>query len=321
MAALVCSESPRRIARRDFSFLGFVIMSTMHEGKANDRKTVLITGGAGFIGTHLCRRLIQDENVVISLDDYSTGSSKNHIDGITYIEAHTRDIEKHVTKNVDIVFHLGEYSRVEQSFDDIEQVLASNVIGTKAVLEFCRKQESKLVYAGSSTKFADGGMGRDQSPYAWTKASNTELIRNYGEWFDLEYAITYFYNVYGPGERGDSKMGTVIGIFENLYSSGEPLTVRKPGTQRRNFTYIDDIIEGLALVGDHGSGDEYGLGHPDSYSILEVADMFGGKIEMLPERPGNRMDSRVDRRRAEMELGWKPMYNLPDYIQTITNKA
>lgn len=282
------------------------------------KKLVLVTGGAGFIGSHLCERLARDGHRVISLDDYSTGSESNHVSGVEYRTGHTRDIAALVPENPDVIYHLGEYPRVEQSFEDVEKVLESNVIGTKSVLEFARKHSCKFVYAGSSTKFADAGIGRDQSPYAWTKASNTELTRNYGEWFGLNYAITYFYNVYGPRERGDSKSGTVIGIFRDLHEKGEPLTVRAPGTQRRNFTHVSDIIEGLILVGERGSGDEYGLGHPDSYSVLDIAEMFGGDVTMLPARPGNRMDSKADVRRTELELGWKPQYNLPDYIKEIT---
>jgi len=291
-------------------------MGIMHEG---EKKTILVTGGAGFIGSHLCERLVQDGHTVISLDNYFTGSTDNHVAGVDYREGHTKDIEKHISETPDLVYHLGEYPRVEQSFDDIDVVLESNVVGTKAVLEFCRTRTCKLVYAGSSTKFADAGIGRDQSPYAWTKASNTEIVRNYGEWFNLSYAITYFYNVYGPRERGDTKSGTVIGIFAERTESNVPLQVRLPGTQKRNFTHVYDIVEGIVAVGERGEGDEYGIGHPDSYSILEVAEMFGGKIEMIPERAGNRQSSSIDVRRTELELGWKPKYSLPEYIETLKN--
>ena len=291
----------------------------MSDEKNQKTKTILVTGGAGFIGTALCARLVRDGHHVISLDNYSTGSKENHISDVVYLEGDTRDIGTHVNDTPHAIYHLGEYSRVEQSFEDVARVLESNIVGTHAVLEFARTHGCKLVYAGSSTKFADAGIGKDQSPYAWTKATNTELVKNYGEWFGLEYAITYFYNVYGTGERGDNKSGTVIGIFSELYKKGEPRAVRLPGTQRRNFTHIDDIIEGIVLVGERGSGDEYGLGHPDSYSILEVAEMFGGEIVMLPERPGNRMNSKADVRRAELELGWKPKKNLPQYIKEITS--
>lgn len=283
-----------------------------------EHKNILVTGGAGFVGSHLCERLANDGHRVISLDNYSTGSKENHVAGVTYREGDTRNVATLVTEPVDLVYHLGEYARVEQSFADVAKVLQYNVVGTQAVLEYCRNHGTKLVYAGSSTKFADGGIGRDQSPYAWTKAANTELVRNYGNWYQLPYAITYFYNVYGPRERGDVGTGTVIGIFKERHDAGEPLLVRSPGTQKRNFTHVADIVDGLVLVGEKGEGDEYGLGHPDSYSILEVAEMFGDATEMVPDRPGNRSNSVADIRRATLELGWSPKHSLPEYIKSIT---
>ncbi|MEK7639442.1 MAG: NAD-dependent epimerase/dehydratase family protein [Patescibacteria group bacterium] len=284
----------------------------------NNAKRILVTGGAGFIGSHLCERLVREGHEVISLDNYSTGSQSNHIDGVTYIKGHTKDVADLVTDKVELVFHLGEYARVEQSFEDIATVIDSNISGTAAVLEFVRAGGAKLIYAGSSTKFADAGIGKDQSPYAWTKASNTSLVQRYGDWYGINYAITYFYNVYGPRERSDSHSGTLIAIFADKCAKKEKLTVRRPGTQRRNFTHVFDIVEGLLLVGERGEGDEYGLGHSDSYSVLEVAELFGGEVEMLEERPGNRMTSSVDVHRALLELGWKPKYNLPDYIASLT---
>lgn len=281
-------------------------------------KNILVTGGAGFIGSHLCERLKDLDYNVISLDNYSTGTVANHSDGVKYIKGETKDISELITEEIDTVFHLGEYARVEQSFSDVEKVLKSNVVGTQAVLEFVRKRNCKIVYAGSSTKFADGGLGRDQSPYAWTKATNTDLVKNYNSWFGINYAITYFYNVYGPRERGDKETGTLLGIFFELYKNKQPLPVRLPGTQKRNFTHVSDIVDGLILVGEKGEGDEYGLGHPDSYSVLEVAKMFNTEITELPERPGNRMSSAVDIRRATLELNWSPKHNLPDYIKSLT---
>lgn len=285
------------------------------------QKLAVVTGGAGFIGSHLCERLIKEEYAVISLDNYSTGSKDNHIEGVEYREGHTKDISELVSEEPDIVFHLGEYARVEQSFNDVEKVLDFNVLGTVSILEYVRKNGAKLVYAGSSTKFADGGIGKDQSPYAWTKASNTNLVQRYGDWFGINYAITYFYNVYGPRERGDIETGTLVGIFLNKVKSGEKLTVRKPGTQKRNFTHVYDIVEGLFLVGLKGEGDEYGLGNPRAYSILEVAELFGGEVEMLEERPGNRMSSEVDIKRATLELGWSPKYHLENYVKEVANET
>lgn len=285
------------------------------------KRTILVTGGAGFIGSHLIERLVSNPTLrVISLDNYFTGKKENHIKGAEYIEGHTKDIEKLVTEKVDLVFHLGEYSRVEKSFDDVDIVLDFNIVGTFQVLEFCRKRGVKIVYAGSSTKFGDGGLGRDQSPYAWTKASNTELVRNYGEWFGLDYAITYFYNVYGGREISGGTYATVIGIFTERFFEGKTLPVVSPGSQKRNFTHVDDIVSGLILVGEDGHGDEYGLGAPEAYSILDIAHLFGGEVEMLPERKGNRMDAKLDIRRATQELSWTPEKKLPDHIADIKKK-
>lgn len=278
-------------------------------------KTILVTGGAGFVGSHLVRRLVADGHRVISLDNYFTGSRENHIPGAEYREGHTKDIESLIPESPDIVFHLGEYSRVEKSFEDVETVWDLNKTGTFAVLEFVRRRGSKIVYAGSSTKFGDGGTGRDQSPYAWSKATNTELVKNYAAWFGIPYAITYFYNVYGPGERAGA-FGTVIEIFRQNYLSGRPLTVTAPGTQERNFTHVSDIVDGLVLVGEKGENDEFGLGDDRAYKVQEVAELFGGPVVMLPERAGNRMGSGLDTSAARA-LGWEPKRHLSEYVKEI----
>lgn len=277
-------------------------------------KKILVTGGAGFVGSHLCERLVQNSNnQVYCLDNYFTGSKNNHIDGVTYIEGSTSKIDELVTFSPDYIYHLGEYSRVEQSFDDVEKVWQYNKDGIFAVLQFCRKTGAKIIYAGSSTKFGDGGLGRSQSPYAWTKASNTELVENYGDWFNVPFAIVYFYNVYGKREISTGKYATLIALFKEKKLKGERLSVVSPGSQKRNFTHVDDIINGLVLVGENGYGDEFGIGSPDSYSILDIAKMFGGEIKMLPERKGNRMTADVVTSKTEA-LGWKPTRIIQDYI-------
>ena len=278
-------------------------------------KRILITGGAGFIGSNLCEKLAEDpNNIVYSLDNYSTGSRDNHVSNVSYIEGETENIAKLINFNPDSIYHLGEYSRVEQSFEDIEKVWRSNKDGIFAVLQFCRKTGAKLVYAGSSTKFGDGGLGRSQSPYAWTKASNTELVANYGTWFNVPFAIVYFYNVYGKREIASGKYATLIALFKEKILRGEPLTVVSPGTQKRNFTHIDDIINGLVLVGENGYGDEFGIGSPDAYTILEITQKFGGEVIMLPERKGNRMTADVVTAKTEA-LGWKATKSINDYIR------
>jgi len=280
-------------------------------------KKILITGGAGFIGSNLCERLAKDEKYeVYSLDNYFTGSTDNHVENVTYIKGDTQDIDSLIGFQPDIIFHLGEYSRVEQSFDDIEKVWKYNKDGMFAVLEFVRKTGAKLIYAGSSTKFGDGGLGRSQSPYAWTKASNTELVMNYGNWFHVPYAITYFYNVYGRREISTGRYATLIAMFREKMKKGENITVVKPGTQKRNFTHIEDVINALILIMEDGYGDEFGIGSPESFSILNIAKMFGGKIEMLPERRGNRMSAEVITAKTE-SLGWIPKMTIRKYIDEL----
>lgn len=285
-------------------------------------KKILVTGGAGFIGSHLCERLSKNPNYkVYSLDNYFTGQVTNHVENVSYIRGDTQNIQQLIDFHPDLIFHLGEYARVEQSFHDIQTVWEYNSRGTFAVLEFARVTQAKLIYAGSSTKFGDNGLGRSQSPYAWFKACNTELVKNYGNWFNLQFAITYFYNVYGEREIAQGKYATLIALFKDAFERGLPLKVVSPGTQKRNFTHIDDIINGLIIVGESGYGDEFGIGSPEAFSVYEIANMFGGEIIMLPERHGNRMTAEVVSAKTQA-LGWKPGKSIADYIAKIKkNKA
>lgn len=282
------------------------------------KNKIIVTGGAGFIGSHLCEALVKGNNIVASIDNYSTGSSENHIDGVQYINGHTVDISSLAPFKPSIIYHLGEYSRVEQSFEEIQKIWDFNKIGTYSILQYCIKNNVKIVYAGSSTKFGDGGLGRSDSPYGWSKASNTELIINYGNWYDLNFAITYFYNAYGHREICQGKYATLIGLFRQKMKCGESLTVVAPGTQERNFTHVSDIVSGLIKVGDHGYGDEYGIGSDETFTILEIAKIFGGKIKMLSERKGNRMSAEVITAKTKA-LGWQSTYNIKNYIEILRN--
>jgi len=286
----------------------------------NDKqKLILVTGGAGFIGSHLCERLVREGHKVISLDNYFTGSKDNHVEGVEYREGHTKDIEKHITETPDIIYHLGEYSRVAVSLNEPEIVWDLNIAGTFGVLEFWRKKKCKLVYAGSSTKSVgdrgDGVVGRDLAPYTWMKAINSELVMNYGRWFGLSCAITYFYNVYGPRERSD-EYGTVIEIFKKNYLDKVSYKVRAPGTQTRTFTNVDDTVDGIILVGEKGEGDGFGISAKEEFSLTDVANMFGGEIEMLEATKTTRPHSVVDTTKIE-DLGWEQKRNLKDYIEEV----
>ncbi len=286
-------------------------------------KTILVTGGAGFIGSNLIEELVKDKtNRVISLDNYFTGSKKNHIPGAEYREGHTKDIEKYVPETPDILYHLGEYSRIAKSIEEPELVFDLNMIGTFAVLEYWRKRKCKLVYAGSSTKFTsvstEGIEGRDRSPYSWAKAANSDLASNYGKWFNLPYSIAYFYNVYGPRERADWKKGygTVIKEFKQKYLAGLPCEVNAPGTQTRAFTHVDDTINGLILIGEKGKPDEYAICAKEVFSLLDVAKMFGCEVVMRPQTKTSRSSGADDTSKLEA-LGWRQTKKLEDYIELI----
>ena len=282
---------------------------------SNRQRTILVTGGAGFVGSHVAETLAADPgNRVISLDNYFAGRRENHVPGVEYREGHTKNIETLVPETPDIVYHLGEYARISTSFDDVALVHDMNIVGTFTVLEFCRRREvGKLVYAASSTKYALEGDGRHQSPYAFSKAVNADLVMDFDRWFGLNYAITYFYNVYGPREQGEGAYATVVARFKTQYLQGKPLTVVQPGSQQRGFTHVKDTVRGLLLAGEKGQGDGYAFGCGKNYTVLELAEMFGVEIEMVDGDPG-RQSSHLDLTKAE-ELGWSATVDVADDIR------
>lgn len=282
------------------------------------KRLVLVTGGAGHVGSHLIELLVSDpRNRVVSLDNYFNGWRENHIPGAEYRHGHTKEISRLIPERPDVVFHLGEYARIATSFEDVATVYDFNMIGTFEVVEFCRQREvGKLVYAASSTKFAIEGDGRHQNPYSFTKANNVDLINDYGRWYGLPHAICYFFNAFGPREVGTGRYATVVARFEELRRAGKPLTVVRPGHQRRYFTHVKDLARGIILVGDRGSGDGYALRADRSYSVLEIAEAFGGPIEMVDGYPG-REDVADDPTKARDELGWRATVDVMDYIREL----
>lgn len=276
-------------------------------------KSIVITGGAGFVGNALCT-MLSESNKVISIDNYFTGTAQNHFGGVKYLEGCASDIGDLVKSKVDYVFHLGEYSRVEQSFDDWEFCLENNSMPIIKVLDFCVKNRAKLIYSGSSTKFTTDPDGASQSPYAFSKARNVELVKAFSNWFGLEYAITYFYNVFGPNEINAGKYATVVGKFLQQKAASEPLTVTLPGTQKRNFTHIDDIAAGISLVACYGQGDDFGIGNTQSYTIIELANMVSENVIFTNAKSGNRADARLNCSKT-IGLGWKPKVSLSSYIK------
>ena len=286
-------------------------------------QNILVTGGAGFVGSNLIETLSRQypESRIISIDNYIMGTKENHHPDLAeYAFCSTKDIDNFMDFyypgfEPDVVFHLGEYSRIVSSFPDIKKCHDSNFTGTFAVLEYCLKHNSKLVYAASSSKFGNDGEDQHLSPYAWMKSKNVELINNYKNWFGLESAVTYFYNVYGNRQISTGSYATIIGIFQDQYLNGKPLSIVEPGTQKRDFTNVEDIVDGIILAAEKGSGDDYLLGTGTNYTIIEVAEMFEHPYVFIPARTGERFTSQAYPSKAQSELGWSAKINLPDYVK------
>ena len=258
---------------------------------------IIVTGGAGFIGSNLIEYLIRKTKFkIISIDDYSTGSKNNHIKSkrVNYIKSNTKNIYKTLYKykrKINSVFHFGEFSRIFQSFEKFQQCFDSNSIGSKEVFKFCLDNNIKLIYSATSASLGNNGKDKGLSPYAFTKSKNLELLENLKNWFNLSFEIIYFYNVYGKRQIEIGEMATVIGIFENQYKKGLPLSVVLPGSQTRRFTHISDTIKVCYEAWKNNKCAHYSISHRKSYSIEYVAKMFKTKIKYLPSRIGERYAS------------------------------
>ena len=289
-----------------------------------NKKFIVITGGAGFIGSSLIKYLIslKIKEKIISIDNYSLGYKKNHVRNrnIKYIKGNNHDIEtllKKYKKKIKIIFHFGEFSRIYQSFKNYKKCFEYNIHHSSKVIEFAKDNKIKIIYSATSSNLGNNGKDENLSPYAWSKSKNIELIKNYNRWFGLKYEFVYFYNVYGPGQIINSPMSAVIGIFEQQYKRKKPLTIVKPGTQKRDFTHINDIVRGCYLAWKKGNQNHYMLGTQKNYSIIDIARMFNTKIKYLPSRPGERFGSTILNNNAKKILGYEAKINIKDYIKNI----
>jgi|TARA_B100001564_G_C20602225_1_gene653272 UDP-glucose 4-epimerase len=281
---------------------------------------ILVTGGAGGVGTNLIEKLLELGHEVTSWDNYSAGLESNHIEGATYINRDTREMAygsgPGTIKDFDLVYHLGEYSKVVPSFDCPELSFRYNLEGSMRVLESCRHENIPVIYAGSSTKLSyPGELG---SPYALYKSTVAKLFQCYGDWYDLKYNICYFYNVYGPRtETWANEWQTVINIFRDQKKAGKNLTITGDGTQKRDFTHVEDIVQGLVLAGENINNEEYQLGTGEEFSILEIAKAFDHPHEFIDPRPGDRPNGLADISFTKERLGYKPKHRIMDYIKSI----
>ena len=279
---------------------------------------MLVTGGAGFVGTNLIKRLLKDNHEVISIDNYSTGKMQNHQDGCRYWNFDLSDKYCPVLERdeYDVIFHIGALARIQPSLRNPYKFIFNNFVSTLNVLEVARQNNIKVVYAGSSTFHH----GLYRSPYAWSKYSGEELCKLYSSVYDLSTAICRFYNVYGPYQLEDGEYSTILGIFEKQYREGKPLTITADGEQRRDFTYIDDIVDGLVKCSEHNFKAEFfELGKGVNYSINEIADMFGKDYprEYISARKGEYDVTLADYSKAKLKLGWEPEGDIIQYIKSV----
>ena len=288
------------------------------------KNIIVVTGGAGFVGTNLIELLLKKTKFkIISLDNYSSGSKTNHIinNKVTYLNGDTKNIIKKlekIKKKIHVIFHFGEFSRIYQSFLKMSECISSNTIGSNEVFNFCFINKIKLIYSATSATIGNKGNDKNLSPYAFTKAKNLELLENLKKWFNFKFEIIYFYNVYGANQICKGKMATVIGIFENCFKTKKAITVVKPGSQSRRFTHISDTINICYLAWKKNKCRHYSISNHKSYSILKVAEMFKSKIKLLPKRSGERYASALTNINLKNKVHrFFGKVNLEDYINKI----
>ncbi len=285
------------------------------------KNIILVTGGAGFVGSNLIELLLsKTKKKIISLDNYSTGKKKNHLktNRVRYLNCNTKDINTKLykyKKKIHSIFHFGEFARIYQSFKNFDECYDSNSIGSMAVFKFCLDNKIKLVYSATSASLGNSGNDKNLSPYAFTKSKNLELLENLKKWFNLNYEIIYFYNVYGPKQISTGPMATVIGIFNNHYKNKKSLPVVRPGSQSRRFTHISDTVNVCFEAWKRNKCAHYSISNKKSHSIIEVANMYNSKITYLKARPGERYASAL----TKISLNNKIIrrfgkINLKDYI-------
>ena len=281
---------------------------------------ILVTGGAGFIGTNLIKRLLKEGHEVVSLDDYETGTEDNHVDGATYVTGDIESLMYWKGEDFDLVYHLAALSRIQPSFEDPTECFRVNAQGSQVVAEWARLNEVKVVYAGSSSRWHDPF----QSPYAAFKHMGEEIFKLYRQTYNIDAEICRFYNVYGPDEIIEGDWAAVIGIWRRQVRDGEKITIIGDGEQRRDFTHVVDIVDALYKVGTGSESheDAWELGCGVNYSINEMFGMFKERFPQieslyLPDQKGNYRKTLRENDDTLERLDWKPDDRLQNYIQSL----
>ena len=285
------------------------------------KNILIVTGGAGFIGSNLISELLKFKKFkIISVDSYSSGLSKNHINNkrIKYLRGNTKNIEillSNYIGKIHTIFHFGEFARIYQSFKKIDECFSSNIEGSSNVFNFALKNKIRLVYSATSASLGNKGQDMNLSPYAFSKAKNLELLENLKKWFSFRYEVIYFYNVYGERQICKGDMATVVGIFEDHFKRGKKLPVVKPGTQARRFTHVYDTIKACVFAWKKNKCKHYSIASSKSFSIIELAKLFKSKIRYLSMRKGERFVSALTKMNLSNKIVRLPAkIRLKDYI-------
>ena len=273
---------------------------------------ILVTGGAGFIGTNLIKSLLKKGHEVISVDDYSTGKKENHIEGCQYIQRDILDIDPNdFIYKPDLVYHLAAKARIQPSFEQPEEYIRVNYEGTLNMVKLCLKENISLIYAGSSSHHS----GKFKNPYTFSKDMGEEIIQLYRKHFKLRASIVRFYNVYGPHQLTEGAYTTLIGRWMDNIEKDIPCEIYGDGEKRRDFTHVDDIVRGLVKILERGTYyDDFEFGKGKNHSVNEVAEMFDITPVYKKDKPGEAQITLCDSSTAKKILDWKPMVNLEDYI-------
>ena len=273
---------------------------------------ILVTGGAGFIGTNLIKRLVSQGYKVTSYDNYTTGKKENHIIGCDYYDVDITTCTFEV--DFDIVFHMAAIARIQPSFKNPKEYFNTNANGTLNISEYCSKNNIPLIYAGSSSHHS----GKFKNPYTFSKDIGEEIIKLYQKHFNLQSSVVRFYNVYGPYQLTEGGYTTLIGRWLNNIKNDLPCEIYGDGEKRRDFTHVDDIIEGLIQIMEQKEYNHiFELGRGKNYSVNEVANMMGILPIYKENKPGEAQDTLADSSWANIILNWEPKINLEDYIKTL----
>ncbi len=292
----------------------------------------IVTGGAGFIGSHLVDALLEDGLEVIVIDNFSTGRLQNLNHVVDDIELVECDISssgkwKNYFKNVDYVFHLAALADIVPSIENPAEYYRSNVNGTFNLLETCKNNNiNKIVYSASSSCYGipdeyptkETAEIRPQYPYALTKYLGEQLMMHWCAVYNLKTVSLRFFNVYGPRSRTSGTYGAVFGVFLAQKLAKKPFTVVGDGKQTRDFTFVSDVVEAIiAAAKSDVIGEIINIGSDNTYSVNDLVGLLGGEVEYIPKRPGEPDCTWAEIKKAKKLLNWIPKVSLDEGVKIL----